>query len=234
VRVSPIKQPKLYFLLTLCLWLISGYNSRISASDINGDGKADIVGFGNTSIFTTLSNGNGTFQGAINFAPNSGTFTKNNGWTSFNNYPRMLADVNGDGKADIVGFGNDFVFTAIGNGNGTFQNTVNFSPNNNGTFTKNNGWTSFNDYPRMLADVNGDGKADIVGFGNDFVFTAIGNGNGTFQSTVNFSPNNNGTFTKNNGWTSFNDYPRMLGDVNGDGKADIVGFGNDFVFTALE
>jgi len=217
--------------------LITGYNSGISAlptnpnSDINGDGKADIVGFGNTSIFTTLSNGNGTFQGAINFAPNSGTFTKNNGWTTFNDYPRVLGDVNGDGKADIVGFGNNYVYTSLGNGNGTFQNVINSIPNS-GAFTKNNAWTSFNDYPRMLADVNGDGKADIVGFGNDYIFTALSNGNGTFQTPINFSPNG-AKFTKNQGWTSFNDYPRMLADVNGDGKADIVGFGNDYIFTAL-
>lgn len=42
-------------------------------------------------------------------------------------------------------------------------------------FTKSSGgWTNNNDYPRMLADVNGDGRADIVGFGNDAVFTSFG------------------------------------------------------------
>ena len=32
-------------------------------------------------------------------------FTPANGWTSNDLYPRQLADVNGDGMADIVGFG---------------------------------------------------------------------------------------------------------------------------------
>lgn len=41
-------------------------------------------------------------------------FTVNNGaWTSFDKYPRQLADVNGDGRDDIVGFGNDNVFVSL-------------------------------------------------------------------------------------------------------------------------
>ena len=36
-------------------------------------------------------------------------------------------------------------------------------------------WTSFNEYPRQIADINGDGKADIIGFGYDGVQTALSN-----------------------------------------------------------
>jgi hypothetical protein len=32
-------------------------------------------------------------------------------------------------------------------------------------------------------------------------------------------------FGKKQGWTSYNLYPRTTGDVNGDGKADVIGFG---------
>jgi len=32
----------------------------------------------------------------------------------------------------------------------------------------------------MLADLTGDGRADIVGFGDDGVYVALGNGDGTF------------------------------------------------------
>jgi hypothetical protein len=35
------------------------------------------------------------------------------------------------------------------------------------------GWTSDDLYPRELADVNGDGRADIVGFGNAGVYVAL-------------------------------------------------------------
>jgi|GEM_PF-6582252 len=200
-------------------------------ADVNGDGKADIVGFGDNAVFVALSNGNGTFQQATVSYPSAGFTKGSGGWTNFNDYPRMLADVNGDGKADIVGFGDNAVFVALSNGNGTFQQATVSYPS--AGFTKGSGgWTNFNDYPRMLADVNGDGKADIVGFGGNAVFVALSNGNGTFQQAAVSYPS--AGFTKGNGgWTNFNDYPRMLADVNGDGKADIVGFGDNAVFVAL-
>ena len=115
----------------------------------------------------------------------------------------------------------------------TFQSAISSSPVGAG-FTKNNGgWTNNNDYPRMLADVNADGKADIVGFAASSVFVSLSNGNGTFQNAISSSPVGAG-FTKNNGgWTNNNDYPRMLADVNGDKKADIVGFAANQVLTSF-
>jgi hypothetical protein len=35
-------------------------------------------------------------------------------------------------------------------------------------------------HPRLLADITGDGRADIVAFGDTGVWTAISNGDGTF------------------------------------------------------
>ncbi|MDZ8222184.1 glycoside hydrolase family 19 protein, partial [Nostoc sp. ChiVER01] len=62
----------------------------------------------------SLSNGNGTFQNAISSSPAEAGFTQNNGgWTNNNDYPRMLADINGDKKADIVGFGASSVFVSL-------------------------------------------------------------------------------------------------------------------------
>ena len=42
------------------------------------------------------------------------------GWTDQNHYPRQVADVNGDGMADIVGFGNGGVLVSLATGNGNF------------------------------------------------------------------------------------------------------------------
>jgi hypothetical protein len=154
--------------------------------------------------------------------------TKNRGgWTDNNNYPRLTGDVNGDGRADIVGFGETNVFVSLGNTNGTFGAPIASSP----SFTKSvGGWTDNNNYPRVVGDVNGDGTADIVGFGETEVYVSLSNGNGTFGTPTAYSA----PLTKNvGGWTDNNNYPRVVGDVNNDGKADLIGFGESDVFVSL-
>jgi Ca2+-binding RTX toxin-like protein len=194
-------------------------------ADVNGDGRADIIGFGEYTVYTALGQADGTFGAAIaainDFTPMS------NGWTSFNQYPRQVADVNGDGRADIVGFGLDTVYVSLGQSNGTFGSSIaaisDFAP-------MSGGWTSFDQYPREVADVNGDGRADIVGFGLDTVYVSLGQSDGTFGGSIaainDFTP-------MSGGWSSFDRYPRQVADVNGDGRADIVGFGEYAVYTSL-
>src|SRR5205823_9407182 len=95
------------------------------------------------------------------------------GWSSDDTYPRMVADVNNDHMADIVGFGNAGVWVALATPGGhfappTFQLSA-FGPNAGG-------WSSDDTYPRLLADVNNDQMADIVGFGNGGVWVALAPG----------------------------------------------------------
>ncbi|WP_210316720.1 FG-GAP-like repeat-containing protein, partial [Bradyrhizobium sp. CIR3A] len=155
------------------------------------------------------------------FTPGAG------GWSSDDLHKRVLADVNGDGKADIVGFGQAGVFVSLATGSGHFAaptfELAAFAPGAGG-------WSSDDLFKRELADVNGDGKADIVGFGQAGVFVSLATGSGHFGAPsfelAAFTPGAGG-------WSSDDLYKRELADVNGDGKADIVGFGQAGVFVSL-
>ncbi|WP_190234120.1 bluetail domain-containing putative surface protein [Nostoc sp. 'Peltigera membranacea cyanobiont' 213] len=187
-------------------------------ADVNGDGRADIVGFGAYGVSVALGQTDGKFVSS-NILFNDYT----TGWSNFNIMPRQVADVNGDGRADIVGFGSNAVYVALGQDNGTFSAAFTAFDN----YSPAQGWNSFDQYPRQLADVKGDGRADIVGFGAYGVSVALGQTDGKFVSS-NILFNDYTT-----GWSNFNIMPRQVADVNGDGHADIVGFGSNAVYVAL-
>ncbi|WP_247048931.1 FG-GAP repeat domain-containing protein, partial [Arthrobacter rhizosphaerae] len=91
-------------------------------------------------------------------------------------HPRFLADITGDGRADIVGFGDAGVWVSLNNGNGTFQSPRFAVPN----FAYVAGGWRVEKHPRILADITGDGRADIVGFGDAGVWASVSMGNGAF------------------------------------------------------
>src|ERR1700728_736603 len=188
-----------------------GSANGLATGDVNGDGKPDLVianecntdcSAGTVSIL--LNNGDGTFQTG-NTYPSGGQYTL---WAA-------TGDVNGDGKADIVlsnqcGVPNvcttSSVSVLLGNGDGTFQPATSYS------LTSNDGESI------VLGDVNGDGKLDIVVVlqcadntcSGGAVNVLLGNGDGTFQPAVAYS--SAGVYAVGG----------AIGDVNGDGKADIV------------
>jgi VCBS repeat-containing protein len=156
--------------------------SSAAVGDVNGDGKADIVG----SNFVMLGNGDGTFQ------PRTGIEG------GVDNQFAALADLNGDGKLDLVFTNTTSVAVMLGNGNGTFQPRV-----DHGT----------DSHPGSLAvgDLNGDGKLDIVATvaGSSSAAVLLGNGDGTFQPDVVYT-------------TDLAPVAVALGDFNNDGALDIV------------
>ena len=185
-------------------------------ADVNGDGLADVVGFGTTGVFVALSNGSGFDDASLWLAD----FGYAQGWR-LDKGLRVLADVNGDTKADIVAFGNNGVSVALSNGS-DFNNArlwVN-------DFGYNQGWRNDKGL-RMLADVNGDNQADIVAFGNAGVSVALSGGS-SFVNARRWVDD----FGYNQGWRNDKGL-RYMADVNGDTKADIVAFGNNGVSVAI-
>jgi hypothetical protein len=195
-------------------------------ADVNADNMADIVGFGPQGIWVSLALGGGNFGDATLRATG---FSPSSGWTSDNTTPRRLADVNGDNRADIVGFAGDGVYVSLATGGGNFANAFK-ALDSFGSSNAAGGWTKQNSFPRELADIDGDNRADIVGFGATGVWIAFGNVAGTFGTPRNDVASYG---TQAGDWYDNNNYPRLLGDVNGDNFADIIGFGSTGVWESL-
>lgn len=183
--------------------------------DMNGDGRPDIVGFAEGGVFVALNTGKG-FATAKRWTTD---FRAWDGW-DMAHHPRMVADVNGDGRPDIVGFASDGIYVAINTGSGLRPMSkwrAGF-----GTAT---GW-NVGVNPRVLADMNGDGRADVVGFDASGVLVALSTGAG-FAAPARWS-----TEFDSRSWLA-HQQPRLVTDVDGDGRADIVGFSRAGVRVSL-
>ncbi|MEX5270682.1 FG-GAP repeat domain-containing protein [Kocuria sabuli] len=181
-------------------------------ADVNGDGRADVVGFGNAGVQVALGRADGTFGPPMMSVRDFGAAQ---GWSNARHI-RTLADVDGDRRDDIVGFGNAGVYVSYSQGDGSFTAPVLKVRD----FGWNQGWR-VDRHPRQLADLNGNLTADIVGFGHSGVHISHGQSNRTFTGTGKRID----SFGHDRGWRT-DMHPRMLADMDGNGTADVVGFGH--------
>ena len=168
----------------------------VAVGDFNGDGKQDLIVTGTSYDGTdwfpqiALSNGDGSFRQSASLAD-----------TFYLTYP-AVGDFNGDGKLDVAlpGFdyyqGNPITNVYLGKGDGTFAPRV--------TYTSPQYWVA----SAAVADLNGDGKLDII---TDGIQVLLNNGDGTFTNDASVNlPGSNVT-----GGVA-------VGDFNGDGKLDFA------------
>ncbi|GGR15739.1 hypothetical protein GCM10008957_30600 [Deinococcus ruber] len=183
-------------------YAVGGAPSGVALGDLNGDGRLDIVtsNASSNTVSVLLGQAGGTFAAqaayAVGGAP-SGV---------------ALGDLNGDGRPDIVtsnaSSNSNNVSVLLGQGGGTFAHqeiyAVGYKPSG-----------------VALGDVNGDGQLDIVAPNNippsapgttTYYSTAsllLGQGGGTFAPQVTYRIEARPTGV-------------TLGDVNGDGRLDVV------------
>jgi uncharacterized repeat protein (TIGR01451 family) len=201
--------------------------SSVLVADVNGDGKPDLLlafayfssctdgdcGPGQVSVL--LGKGDGTFQSPSSLISTGGD------WAS----SIAVADVNGDGKADLIvgnecsewsqqGFcsGPGSLGVLFGNGDGTFQPSQDYS------------FGGLSYLSEAVADVNGDGKPDLVALGcpSTGTFTYCGGpGDGSLEIMVG---NNDGTFQSPVLFDAGGVWPKSvaIADLNGDGKPDVA------------
>ncbi len=172
--------------------------------DITGDSKADIVGFGDDGVWTSVALGNGAF-GPAKFVLSA--YGYNSGWR-LGTHPRWVKDITNDGRADIIGIGTEGVYTAVGRGDGTFGDFRLVLPRFG---SANRPIPSAFD----IGDVNLDGKADVYSISNGRVDIALASGSGSFAQPYLASTE----FTADR----FDFGHFKLADIGGDKRPDILG-----------
>lgn len=165
------------------------YPSAVTAADVNGDGKIDLISANfNGSLTVLTNNGKGVFT--ISSTPSAGSVL----------YGVTAADVNGDGKIDLISAdeeGNSLE-VLTNNGSGNFVSSATLP-------TGNNPWSV------VAADVNGDGRPDLISadFNSDTLSVFTNSGSGHFVLFGALRVGNNPA-----GVTAV--------DVNGDDKPDLI------------
>jgi hypothetical protein len=173
----------------------------IVAADLNHDGKLDLLTMG-TRINVLLGAGNGTFSPGRSFvAPRASA-------------PFAVGDFTGDGKPDLVVGTSTGVAVYPGKGDGTFGRAV---------------YTVTGHAPDslVLGDFNGDGKLDIA-YGYSTPFKGLGTGTISVPAGVAILlGKGNGTFGPAHlaGPAAVVTGVAMTGDLNHDGKLDLIATG---------
>jgi hypothetical protein len=218
---APVSQkPPVHFAKAVTYDSGGYYATSVAIADVDGDGHPDLV-VANVCQIKDRGACNGPGEVSVLLGNGDGTFQAPAGYSSGGYYAQSvaIADVNGDGKLDLLvqnlcvgnncnrnSNGMGTVGVLLGNGDGTFQAAMSY--NSGGILA----------VLVAVGDVNGDGHPDLAvanlcqdeGCGNGSVSVLLGNGDGTFQAPVSYNSGGYGAGSV------------VIGDVNGDGHPDLL------------
>ena len=197
----------------------------IYLEDMNADGYPDVLAIGVSGTYLLLWDSvNKVFS-----APARVSTSFTSAFRVDTLYPSQVADMNGDGYPDLVGYRPSGLLVSLWTGTG-------FNPatywTSEFTFV---GGMDLSRNPRRIVDVNGDGFPDAVNFANDGVHVGLSNGNGKIFPAVRWTRDfpSNGADSFGNTWDrDAINTPRHILDLDGDGAVDIIGFGSSRVLWA--
>lgn len=178
----------------------SGVHSRFFTGDFNGDGRTDFLCHTTNKGYKWIS-----------FADQEGNFVgtnwhRNMRWCSHGGAQLLVGDFNGDGRTDILCHDKNsgYKWISYADRNGHFYRT-----NWHRLFPKCNG-------ELLTGDFNGDRKTDILCHEKK-----------TGKKYIAFAGSSNNVFTRNNwsgnqGWCRHRGSFLRIGDINGDGRSDLI------------
>lgn len=180
---------------TFTTWSTSGTWIDVLKTDVNGDGKKDIVGRDTKTgqILVSVSQGTTAVTSVWGTWPMSATFVD-----------VKAKDMNGDGKIDYIGRN-----LSTGQWNVQISNGSRFTNAIWGTWLTSITWDM-----TQMADVNGDGKTDIVSRNASNGWWYVATSTGTALAAQRLWLN----WATSSTWTD-----AQLHDMNGDGKFDLIG-----------
>ncbi len=195
------------------------YWATMRIADINGDGRMDVCGLGESGFICVPSLEDGF--GAAIAGP---AMDSEEVWSLQDHYATIrMGDVNADGMDDVCARGDTRMYCWLSEGDG-------FSDSISGPAMRDeDGWDLEHHWSTIkLADVNGDGRADICGRGSDG-FACYPSESGGFGGEI-AGPG----LSDAAGWTDRSNYGTIrMGDVDGDGMDDICARDEEGVFCWL-
>jgi RHS repeat-associated protein len=224
----------------------TGWDRGVRIADLNADSRPDLIqgfyGHGTVVQLAWLNTGNG-WSAATGYAPPSNFSGRDDKAYGGFDWGLRLADVNGDGRPDLLlarhTFGNEVRDAWINTGTGWSRSSAFAPPLGNGspqdpTFVPSASFAGRNDLApggwdagTRIADLNGDGRPDLIrgyfypGWTTQAAWLNTGTGwslSTRYKPPANFAGRDESDPETAGGWNS----GLELGDLNGDGKADLI------------